>query len=144
VTIDAAIATDATAKTSVIVMSTASAIGECGIVTLSQIEAMALTLLIEPAVAAALARAFARPPLWCAAAAIVASTITHPILWAVYGDARALFGALTTPLLEAGVVVAETIVYRALATPRWREAALLSLLANAASWGAGELIYALA
>jgi hypothetical protein len=104
---------------------------------------MALTLLIEAAVAAALAPVFARAALRCVAAAVIASTITHPILWAIYGDAQTLFGAFTTPVLEAGVIAAETIAYRVLATPRWDEAALLSLLVNAASWGAGELIYLL-
>ena len=112
-------------------------------VALTQSEAMALTLLIEAAVAAALAPVFARPAMRCAAAAVIASTITHPILWTIYGDAQTLFGAFTTPVLEAGVIAAETIAYRVLATPRWDEAALLSLLVNAASWSAGELIYLL-
>jgi hypothetical protein len=112
-------------------------------VTLTQTEAMALTLVIEAAVAAALAPVFARAALMCAAAAIVGSCITHPILWAIFYDAQALIGPLTTPILEAVIIAAETLAYRALATPRWDEAALLSLLANAASWGAGELIYVL-
>jgi hypothetical protein len=104
---------------------------------------MALTLLIEASVAASLAPVFARKPLWCAAAALVASAITHPILWAVHADARNVFGALTTPTLEAGIIAVETLAYRALATPRWLEAAWLSLLANVASWGTGVIIYAL-
>jgi hypothetical protein len=111
---------------------------------MTQLEAMALTLAIEATAAAALAPAFARTALKCAAAAIAASIVTHPILWAVHADARALFGAMTTPALEAMVIAAETIAYRAVATPRWDEAALLSLLVNAASWGAGVLIYELA
>jgi hypothetical protein len=112
-------------------------------VTLTQLEAMGLTLLIEAATAAALAPIFARGAIACAAAAIIASCITHPILWAVYYDAHDVLGTLTTPVLEAAVIAAETFVYRAVATPRWDEAALLSVLVNAASWGAGELIYAL-
>ena len=104
---------------------------------------MGLTLAIESVVAASLAPAFARAALLCVAAAIAGSCITHPILWAIYYDATAVIGALTTPLLEGAIIAAETLAYRALATPRWDEAALFSLLANAASWGAGELIYAL-
>ncbi len=110
---------------------------------LSQLEAMGLTLAIEGAVAAALAPAFARSALLCAGAAIVGSCITHPILWAVYYDAQALIGPMTAPLLEAAIIAAETLAYRFIATPRWDEAALFSFAANFASWGAGELIYAL-
>lgn len=111
--------------------------------TLTQLEAMGLTLVIEGAFAAALAPAFARAALLCAAAAIAGSCITHPLLWAVYYDAKTLIGPMTAPVLEAAIIAAETLAYRLIATPRWDEAALLSLLANAASWGAGELIYAL-
>ncbi len=111
--------------------------------TLTQTEAMGLTLLIESAVAAALAFPLARKPLLCAGAAILASCITHPILWAIYHDAHQVFGTLTTPTLEAVIIAVETLSYRAIATPRWSEAALFSLIANGASWGAGELIYAL-
>lgn len=111
--------------------------------TLTQTEAMALTLVIEAVVAGALAPAFARTVWRCAAAAVLASCITHPILWAVFYDAAKVLGSLTTPALEAVIVVVEMLAYRAIATPRWREAALFSLFANGASWGAGELIYAL-
>lgn len=112
-------------------------------VTLTQTEAMGLTLMIEGATAAALAPALARASLAAAAAAVAASCLTHPILWAIYWDATHLFGALTTPALEAAIIATETLAYRAVATPRWDEAALLSLLVNAASWGAGEALYAL-
>jgi hypothetical protein len=109
----------------------------------TQLEAMALTYAIEAAVAAALAPAFGRAVLWCAAGAVAGSTVTHPILWAVFYDVQAAYGPLSTPALEGAVMAAETIAYRALATPRWDEAALLSVLANAASWWIGELIHAL-
>ena len=109
---------------------------------MTQLEAMALTFAIEAPVAALLAIWFARKPLLGAGAAIAGTTITHPILWAVYYSARTALGALTTPILEGVIIAAETLGYRAIATPRWDEAAVLSLLANAASWGAGELIYA--
>mgnify|MGYP001602220022 CR=1 FL=1 len=110
---------------------------------LTQLEAFALTLAIEALAAFALGRSLKLPPLKCAVAAVAASTLTHPILWAVFADAAAFFGTSTTPLLEVAVMAAETPFYRALATARWRDAALLSIVVNAASWGAGELIYAL-
>ena len=104
---------------------------------------MALTYAIEAAVAAALAPAFGRASLMCAAAAVAGTTVTHPILWAVFYDVQAAYGTMATPFLEAGVIAAETLAYRGLATSRWDEAALFSVLANAASWWIGELIYAL-
>jgi hypothetical protein len=78
----------------------------------------------------------------CAAAA-VAGARSRTILWAVFYDAQAAFGPLVTPMLEAVVIVAEAVAYRVLATSRWDEAALFSVLANAASWWGGEAIYAL-
>lgn len=109
--------------------------------TLTQTEAMGLTLVIEAAVAAALAPAYARTVWRCAAAAVLASCITHPILWAIYHEAYQVLGTLTTPALETVVIAAETLAYRAIATTRWDEAALFSFVANFASWFAGELIY---
>lgn len=110
---------------------------------MTQTEAMALTLVIEAAVAAALAPAYARTLWLCAAAAVLASCITHPILWAVFYDVTEVLGPATTPALETAIIAAEVLVYRAIATTRWDEAALFSFAANFASWGAGELIYAL-
>lgn len=109
----------------------------------TQLEAMALTYALEAAVAVALGPAFGRNAWMCAAAAIAGSTVTHPILWAVFYDVQAAYGDIATPVLEACVIVAEVFAYRVLATPRWDEAALFSVLANAVSWWGGELIYAL-
>jgi hypothetical protein len=109
----------------------------------TQLEAFALTLAIEAAAAAALGRALKLDPLRCALAAAAASTVTHPILWAIHPHTYGYFGAFATPILEAAVIAAETPFYRALAARRWVDAALLSLVVNAASWGAGEVIYAL-
>jgi hypothetical protein len=110
---------------------------------LTQLEAFALTLLIEATVAVCLGWRLSLSPLNCALAAAVASSLTHPILWAVFGDASTLLGAWTTRLLEAAIIAAETPFYRLIAASRWRDAVLLSIIVNAASWGAGELIYAL-
>lgn len=110
---------------------------------LTQLEAMALTFAVEAPVAALLAASLGRKPVMAAAAAIAGSCVTHPVLWAVFADAEAWFGVFRTPILEAGVAAVETLAYAALATPRWTQAALLSIAANTASWGAGELVYAL-
>lgn len=111
---------------------------------MTQTDALALTLIIEGVAALACARAFRLPAASCALAAMLASLVTHPVLWAVFHDVHAALGAFTTPTLEAAVILAEAPVYRWIAGCRWREALLASLLVNAASWGAGELIYALA
>lgn len=110
---------------------------------MTQTDALALTLIIEGLAALACARALSLPAAACALAAMVASLLTHPLLWAVFYDVYAALGAFTTPTLEAAVILAETPVYRWIAECRWRDALLASLFVNVASWGAGELIYAL-
>jgi hypothetical protein len=110
---------------------------------LTQLEAFGLTLAVESVAAAALAPAFRISRLRAVASAVLGSSLTHPLLWYSYYMAFEVLGAMTTPLLEALVILAEAPFYRMLATPRWTEALLLSLLVNAASWAAGELIYAL-
>ena len=104
---------------------------------------MGLTFLIESVVAAVLARPLGLTPWRCAGSAVLASTITHPILWAVFYAVSDVWGPMATPVLEAAVIAAEAPAYRVLATKRWDDAGLLSLLANAASWAGGELIYSL-
>ncbi|MCE9523636.1 MAG: hypothetical protein K8S25_14550 [Alphaproteobacteria bacterium] len=111
--------------------------------TLTQLDAFALTLLIEATVAAALGRALKLDPLRCALAAVAASSLTHPTLWAIYRPAQDYLGTHTISILEGLILATETLAYRALATSRWLFALLLSVVANGASWGAGAIIYAL-
>lgn len=118
--------------------------GPALVMIITQGEAMALTLVIEGITAAALAPVLGLRSWPCAVSAIAASTVTHPVLWAVFYPATTLFGALTTPILEALVFLAEAPAYRLIARTRWDDALLMSLLVNAASWGTGEAIYALA
>jgi hypothetical protein len=108
---------------------------------LTQTVAFALTLLIEAPVALLLGRFFRISPSGCALSAIIGSALTHPILWTVFHDVQPLLGALTTPVLEAAVFLAEAPVYRMLAARRWDDALLLSLLVNAVSWAVGEIMY---
>ena len=111
---------------------------------MTQTDAFALTLIIEASAALAVGRALGLQMSACALAAMLASMLTHPVLWMVFYDVQAVVGPLTTPLLEMAVVLAEAPVYRLVAGCRWIDALLASLLVNAASWGAGEVIYALA
>lgn len=109
---------------------------------MTQLQAMLLTFTVEALVAGGLAIPFRLAPMRCVLAAVLGSAVTHPILWAVFDDAQRVLGAVTTPTLEFAIIAVESIAYRLLATRVWTEAMLLSLLANAASWGIGEAIYA--
>jgi hypothetical protein len=110
---------------------------------LTQLEAFGLTLAVESVAAVALAPAFGISRGRAVLSAVLGSSLTHPLLWWSFYKVYAVLGALTTPALEAVVILAEAPFYRVLATPKWTEALLLSLLVNATSWAAGELIYAL-
>ena len=110
---------------------------------LTQLEAFGLTLTVESVAAVALAPAF-RIARWNAvASAVLGSSLTHPLLWYSFYKVYAVLDVYTTPVLEAFVILAEVPFYRVLAKAKWEEAFLLSLLINAASWAAGEVIYAL-
>jgi hypothetical protein len=110
---------------------------------MTQLEAFALTLAVESVTAVALAPAFQISRGRALLSAVAGSSLTHPLLWYYFYTVYAVMGPLTTPSLEALVILAEAPFYRVLATRKWTEALLLSLLINAASWAAGELIYAL-
>ena len=111
--------------------------------TLTQTEAFALTLLIEGAAAYLLAPKFAVNSWRAAAAAVIGSAISHPVLWP---SVLALFpwlGALTVPILELLVVLFESAAYRVIATKSWRTALILSAIINFLSWLAGFLLQGL-
>jgi len=111
--------------------------------TLTQTEAFVLTLLIEGAAAFLLAPRFKVNSWRAATAAVVGSAISHPIFWP---STFALFGRLgpfTVPVLEAVVVLFESVGYRLIATRSWRTAIILSALVNSLSWLAGFLVQGL-
>ena len=110
---------------------------------LTQLEAFGVTLAVESIGAIALAPAFAIKRKDAVLAALIGSTMTHPQVWLWFYPLYDRLGALTTPAIEAAVIIAEAPFYRYLAGALWTEAFLLSLLINAASWWAGEAIYAL-
>lgn len=110
---------------------------------LTQLEAYAITLAVEAAVAALLAQRFKANSRRAALAAAGGSALTHPVLWnAAYWLYPALKG-FAIPLLEVVVILAESAGYRLIATPRWRSALVLSAFSNAASWLTGVVLYAL-
>lgn len=109
--------------------------------TLTQIDAMALTLIIEATVALSIARLFGVSAASAALSAMLGSSLTHPTLWWVFYPAQTVLGALTTPVLEIAVFLSEATFYKFIAPTQWSTAILMSLLVNAASWGAGEIIY---
>jgi hypothetical protein len=111
--------------------------------TLTQTEAFVLTLLIEGAAAYLLAPRFSVNSWRAATAAVIGSTISHPVLWP---SALALFpqlGPLTVPILEFLVVLFESVAYRLIATRSWRTALILSAIVNFLSWLAGFLLQGL-
>jgi len=114
---------------------------------MSQAVALALTLVIETAAAAlwwASARV-SRPPLGrLLLTAVCVSLLTHPLAWWAN---HALVGELArwtrVGVIEAGVVLAEALLYLVLVPLSRARAFTLSLLANATSFGLGLVILAL-
>ena len=107
--------------------------------------ALLLTLLIESTVALSLlaATGWAAGRGWRATLAMVcaASLLTHPVAWAltVEWTGRGAFWARALPV-EAGVCVAEGLFYTRMLSLRWWQGLVISVVANAASFGAGLLI----
>lgn len=110
---------------------------------LSQLEAYALTLAVETAVAALLGARFGAKSRQSALAAFAGSALTHPPFWFAAYWFYPLLKGFAVPLLEAVVIAVEAVGYRVLATPCWQAALLLSALVNAASWLIGAGLYAL-
>jgi hypothetical protein len=112
----------------------------------TQTQALVLSLVIEAVVAFALVRGLR----WGSGtramlAATVGTLITHPVVWLAVPRLEPLldYGAALA-LIESGVVLAESAAYRFVVPLGWRRALPASLIANAASTGAGLVYYALA
>jgi hypothetical protein len=77
-------------------------------------------------------------------AAAIGTLITHPIAWVLIPRLVTALGyAGAVALVEAGVVLAESIAYRLIVKLSWRRSLIASLVANTASTAAGLLYYAL-
>ena len=98
--------------------------------------AWVLTLALETPVVVRLLRGHASTR-QAAELSVLATTLTHPLLWFAW---RPLVEDYTTYVVSGELLVflAETAVYRQVTT--WRHAALVSLAANAFSWGFGWLL----
>lgn len=109
---------------------------------MSQIEALALSMLIEAFVAALAVRTLAwGPPARAAMIAVAGTLVTHWVVWAfVVQGAQSLDYRSAVLIAEAGAVVVEAIIY-AMALPVSPARALaLSLSANGASFAAGLVL----
>jgi hypothetical protein len=112
---------------------------------MSQLEALILSIAIEAVVAFALVRGLRWGGGWRAALSAALGTLaSHPVAWPAMLALIAPLGYWAAlAVVESGVVLAESVAYRLIVPLRWRRALLASLVANAASTGAGLLYYAL-
>lgn len=98
-----------------------------------QLDAWALTLVVEGLVAALIARRFGITPSRAARAAIAGSLTTHPFVWWAHFQLIHTCGYWPTlGLIECIAVFGEAPFYR-LAGASWGRAVVISLLVNAAS-----------
>lgn len=112
---------------------------------MNQITALILSVLIEAVIAAALVTLWrAGDARRAALAATLATLVTH---WAAWWGVSSLEGSLgylpAVVVVEACVVLAESVAYRLIVPLRLPRALVVSLVANAASAGVGLALYAL-
>jgi hypothetical protein len=110
---------------------------------MDQGSALMLTLAVELPVVIVLLRRASVVVVWPRAVTVIvlASLVTHPLAWRV---ARALSPdeyTLGIAIIEAVVVAVEALWLRALLPIGLKTAALTSLIANAASFGVGALLW---
>jgi hypothetical protein len=107
--------------------------------------AFVMTLLVEVPVMVAVAKVREdvdrAVPVWLlVVAALCCSAVTHPLLWFVWRRLIADYGLFVVSG-EAMVVCLETLILFGVARPMTlRRAALVSLVANVASWAVGSLL----
>jgi hypothetical protein len=109
---------------------------------MTQSLALALSIAIEAAVAALVARrAKWGAPALAALAAALGTLATHGFVWRGVEDGMEVIGYWPAlALAEAGAVVVEALFYRLIAAPGLRQALIVSALANGASSGLGLLL----
>lgn len=114
---------------------------------MSQLEALALSILIESAVAAFLCHRWGLggPRGWLLGieAAALGTVLTHPGVWhgVLWASPRVGY-ATAVAVAEVGAFLVEAVFYRALGSLSWRDGLRVSLAANAASFGFGLFLYA--
>jgi hypothetical protein len=112
---------------------------------MTQSLALVLSVAVEAAVAALIARRTAwSAPALAALAATLGTLATHGFVWQGVEDGMDAIGYWPAlALAEAGAVAVEALSYRLIATTRLSQALLLSGAANGASSGLGLLLDAL-
>lgn len=106
---------------------------------MNQTQALALTLVFEVPVMLWLARAQA---VWrVLLVAVAASCLTHPLAWRIASVLSPVEYPVGIWLIELGVVLVEGLWYQFWLRAGWAKSLGWSLLANAASFGAGWLLW---
>lgn len=104
---------------------------------MTQLQALAWTLILEIPVLLLGARLMS-VPLWRAAVTgVVASGVSHPIAWKLALISHPDTFLLSWAAIELAVTLFETVVLKTLIRLRWLQALALSLAANVFSAGAG-------
>src|ERR1700733_693268 len=113
---------------------------------MTQIQALTVSIAIEAVIAFIMVRGLRwGSGIRAALAATVGTLITHPFVWHGVPRLEAPLGyGAAVALIESLVVLAESVAYRVVVPLAWRHALPASLIANAASTGAGLLYYAFA
>lgn len=111
--------------------------------------AFLLCMLIEGSVAALLAVVLRKrfdlsrfgAAVRCAAAAVVGTGATNPVVWAWYSRLEGWTGTWwgAASVSQAGMVLVEMLFYAAALRGHWRWSLAFSIVANAAAFGAGYL-----
>lgn len=105
----------------------------------SALAAFLFTLVIEAPLVSLAGRKLHKPWARIAAAVLLPSLVTHPLAWQAWSRLSPYDYALGVTLIEAGVWLAEAMLLKFLLQLWWRQALLLSLIANAASFMLGYL-----
>lgn len=108
---------------------------------MDQTTAFALTLAVELLVVIAWSRR-RMDAVWprLIAAGLLPSLLTHPLAWHAAAALPVAGYARGVSVIEAVVVLVEAVLLRLLLRLAWREAFLLALVANAASFAVGALL----
>jgi hypothetical protein len=105
-----------------------------------QLSALLLTLAVEIPLAGLLARAFAGDWRRTVPVALLASCATHPLAWQLAAKLGPDDYREGLVLIEAGVVLAEAVIYRLLARCKAMAALGISGVCNSASWCFGIVL----
>lgn len=105
----------------------------------SGMSALLFTLAVEAPLVGLAGHRLGKPWMRIAAAGLLPSLLTHPLAWQAWSRLSPYDYASGVTLIEAGVWLAEAALLKILLQLQWRQALLLSLAANAASFMLGYL-----